>query len=114
MSIDYLLAREYDRKKYNCLHFAAEAWEHLTGDRRLQLVDEHDLRVGKLVALFRGMCRQPGPTEPPSIVLMNAPDDELHIGICVRRRLLHINEGGPQFLLIEALAATYRNMRFYT
>lgn len=113
MSIDFLLSREYDRKKYNCLHFAADAWEHLTGDPRLHLVEERNFRAGRIVDLFRGMRRQSGPTVEPSIVLMEALDEELHIGICLRRRLLHINEGGVQFFLVEAMSPIYRNMRFY-
>lgn len=114
MSIDFLLSREYDRQEYNCLHFSAEAWEFLTGDSRLREVSEHDFRIGRIASLFRRMRRQLEPTVHPSIALMNTQDDELHIGVCLRRRLLHINEGGPQFLMIEALAAKYRNMRFYT
>lgn len=114
MSIDYLLSREYDRKSYNCLHFAADAWEHLTGDRRVHQVDEHDLHAGRMSVLFRGMRRQGGPTVQPSIVLMETLLDDAHIGVCMRRRLLHLNEGGPQFLMIEALALSYKNMRFYS
>ncbi|WP_454674835.1 hypothetical protein [Achromobacter pestifer] len=113
MSIDSLLAKEYDRQKYNCLHFAADAWEYLTGDTRLRRVEERDFRVGRMVDLFRGMRRQPGPTVEPSLALMEAPDEELHIGVCLRRRLLHINEGGVEFFLVEAMSPMYRNMRFY-
>ncbi len=114
MSIDFLLSREYDRSSYHCLHFAAEAWEHLTGDSRLREVDEHQFKAGRIAALFRGLRRQSGPTVSPSIALMETLSGEDHIGVCIRRRLLHINEGGAQFLLIEALAAQYRNLRFYS
>ncbi|MGV2906462.1 hypothetical protein [Achromobacter sp. AGC25] len=114
MSIDFLLSKEYDRRNYNCLHFAADAWEHLTGDGRLHRVEERDFRVGKMVDLFRDMRRQAGPTVDPSLVLMEAPDEELHIGVCLRRRLLHINSGGVQFFLVEAMSPLYRNMRFYS
>lgn len=113
MSIDFLLDREYDRKSYNCLHFTADAWEHLTGDIRLRKVDEHDFHLGRMVQLFRGMRRQTGPTDAPSLALMDGLDGELHIGVCLRRRLLHINEGGVQFFLVEAMTSMYRNMRFY-
>jgi len=114
MSIDFLLSREYDRKSYNCLHFAADAWEHLTGDPRVHQVDEHDFHAGRMWALFRDMRRQSGPTVLPSIVLMETLLGDVHIGVCVRRRLLHLYEGGPQFLLVEALTPMYRNMRFYS
>ncbi|NMK45516.1 hypothetical protein [Achromobacter sp. Bel] len=113
MSIDFLLSREYDRKTYNCLHFAADAWEHLTGDARLHQVEEWDFQAGRLSALFRDLRRQRGPTVEPSLVLMEALGGGSHIGVCLRGRLLHLTEGGAQFLLIEALAASYINMRFY-
>jgi len=114
MSIDFLLFREYDRKTYNCLHFAAEAWEFLTGDARLRKVKEGDFRAGKLSTLFRGMRRHDRPTVKPSLVLMETMGGEAHIGVCLRRRLLHIDDSGPQFFLVEAMTAMYKNMRFYS
>lgn len=113
MSIDFLLLRSYDRDTYNCLHFAADAWEHLTGDGRLHQVKEGELEVGRLPALFRGMHRLPGPSVTPSIALMETLDGDAHIAVCLRRRLLHINESGASFFPVEAQAALYRNMRFY-
>lgn len=114
MSIDFLLSREYDRKTYNCLHFAADAWEHLTGDGRVHQVDEQDFHAGHISVLFRDMRRQGGPTVQPSVVLMETLLGDAHIGVCMRRRLLHLYEGGAQFLLVEALMPLYRNMRFYS
>lgn len=108
-----LFLREYDRQSYNCLHFAGEVWERLTGDGRLRQVREDEFNVGQMSTLFRGYRRVPGPTVEPSIVLMNAPDGEAHIGVCWRRRLFHINESGVRFLLFDAQAAWYRNWRFY-
>ena len=113
MSIDFLLGRAYDRKTYNCLHFAADAWEHLTGDRRLHQVKEEDLAAGRLSALFRGMRKLPGPSVLPSIALMENLDGDAHIAVCVRERLLHINESGASFFPVEAQTALYRKMRFY-
>lgn len=114
MSIDVLLDREHDRDSYNCLHYAGDCWLYLTGDERLSRVREHGLSRQGLVGLFRGMKRSRRPTEDPSIALMDTMDGQLHIGVCWRRRLLHINEAGCQFLRIEALEAMYKNMRFYS
>jgi len=114
MSIDGLLVREYDRKSYNCLHFSADCWFHLTGDTRLYQVREHDLEGQHLVSLFRGMRKHSSPTFAPSLALMNTLEERLHIAVCFRRRLLHINEAGCQFLPVDALEAMYRNMRFYS
>jgi len=113
MTIDDLLHREYDRKTYNCLHFAADAWELLTGDGRLRQVREDDFKAGRLAALFRDYRRVAGPTVTPAIVLMETLEGEAHIGVCVRQRLLHNSELGPTFFSVEAMAPLYRNMRYY-
>ncbi|SAI58902.1 Uncharacterised protein [Bordetella ansorpii] len=114
-SIDELLGREYDRKHYHCLHFAADAWELLTGDTRLAQIDEQTFRAARVLSLFRGMRRQLGPTESPSIALMEeVGTSDLHIGVCYQRRLLHLNEGGAWFVLMEVAEIQYRNMRFWT
>lgn len=113
MNIDDLLCREYDRKTYNCLHFAADSWELLTGDSRLRQVREDDFRAGRLAALFRGYRRVKGPTVTPAIVLMETLEGDAHIGVCVRRRLLHNSELGPTFFSVEAMSAMYQKMRYY-
>ncbi len=112
-TIDHLLEREYDRKTYNCRHFAAEAWELLTGDTRLHDIDETDLQAGQLRTLFRAYRRVDGPTDTPTIVLMENLRGELHIGVCRRRRLLHLGEDGALNLPFDASLYTYRNFRFY-
>lgn len=114
MSIDVLLYRDYDRRTYNCLHFAGDCWMHLTGDARLSRVHESQLAGQGLVGLFRGMTRSKEATVQPSIALMETLEGRLHIGVCWRRRLLHINEAGCQFLAVEALESLYKNMRFYS
>ena len=113
MSIDFLLSRSYDRDSYNCLHFAADAWEHLTGDSRLRQVNERELAAGRLAELFRGMRKVQGPSQFPSIALMETLHGEAHIAVCVRGRLLQNNESGPSFFPVEAQTRLYRNMRFY-
>ena len=114
MSIDHLLDREYHREDYNCLHFAAECWSLLTGDKRLHVVREHQIQGQGLAGLFRGMTKHRAATEAPSLALMETLDGQLHIAVCFRRRLLHINETGCQFMPVDAYNSTYRNMRFYS
>lgn len=86
----------------------------LTGDARLLHVREPDVQRQGLVSLFRGMRRHRVATEAPSLALMDTLDGRLHMAVCVRRRLLHINEAGCQFLPVDAFASLYRNMRFYS
>lgn len=113
MSIDDLLFRQYDRQTYNCCHFSAEAWQRFTGDKRLHDIDESTLQAGDLRLLFTHYQRVDGPTVAPSIVLMQNLQGEFHMGVCVRRRLLHIREEGAVFLPFDASLHTYRNFRFY-
>ncbi|RZS80659.1 hypothetical protein EV675_3271 [Pigmentiphaga kullae] len=111
MSVDGLLVQRYDRRLNNCLHFAALAWERLTGDRGLVSVREDD------IAGMRGVMRRylliKGPTAVPSIVLLDTLSGEPHIGVCYRRRLLHLTEAGASFFPFDLAASTYRNPRFY-
>lgn len=111
MSIDVLLGQVYDRKTNNCLHFAASAWAHLTGDGRLSQVREADL--SDVRTIMRGFRRVAGPTRLPSIVLMDSSSGEAHVGICMRRRLLHLCERGAEFLPVECYQGVYSDMRFY-
>lgn len=111
MSVDALLGEIYDRKTNNCLHFAATAWVQLTGDGRLSLVREAAL--SDVRTIMRGFRRVPGPTREPSIALMETHSGEAHIGICMRRRLLHLCERGAEFLPVECYQGVYSGMRFY-
>jgi hypothetical protein len=111
MSIDSFLGEKYDRRHNNCLHFAARAWAHLTGDMRLLEAREADL--SSLKSAMRNYRRVEGATVEPSIALMLNLNGEEHIGVCVRRRLLHLAPDGAQFFPIEVAAAMYSKLRFY-
>lgn len=102
---------QYSEKDLNCLHFASMAWEKLTGDSRLAHAAANGIAAAR--GLMRHYQRVLGPTVEPSIVLMDAVPDGLHIGICVRRRLLHLNADGVQFMLADAVLPFYSNVRYY-
>lgn len=106
-----LFASPYNAKHHNCLHFAACAWHKLTGDGLLMAAAADGIAAAR--GLMRHYQRVQGPTVAPSIVLMDAVPDGLHIGICVRRRLLHLNADGVQFMLADAALPAYSNVRFY-
>ena len=106
-----LLHQVYDRKTNNCLHFAASAWAELTGDERLKRVREAEVLDARTA--MRGFHRVAGPTTSPSIALMDTSTGDIHIGVCMRRRLLHLCERGAEFLPVECYAGMYSGMRFY-
>lgn len=109
--IDALLHEVYDRKQNNCLHFAAKAWELLTGDVRLGRVKEPNVLGARTI--MRGFKRVEGPTRTPSVVLMETSSGEVHIGVCKDRKLLHLCERGAEFLPFDCYTAVYFGMRFY-
>ncbi len=111
MSIDALLDQVYDRKTNNCLHFAASAWQHLMGDNRLHSIREANVLGVKSV--MRQFQKVAGPTVAPSVVLMESASGDVHIGVCMRRRLLHLCERGAEFMPFECYAGVYHGMRFY-
>ena len=111
MTFDDLFQQEYDRRRNNCLHFTALAWKFLTGDDRLDTIKEHAFHEWR--GIMRKFTRQPGVTESPSVALMETVDGREHIGICYRRRLLHLTASGVQFFPVEAYAGDFVNLRFY-
>lgn len=111
MKFDDLLAQRYDRNNNNCLHFAALAWETLTGDKRLAAIREGNLIAAR--GIMRQFSRVSGPTVDPSVTLMETDTGDEHIGICYRRRLLHLCQRGVEFFPVEAYSGLYLNMRFY-
>ncbi|MDQ2139592.1 hypothetical protein RBI14_15610 [Alcaligenaceae bacterium B3P038] len=113
MSIDDLLDRQYDRRRYNCLHFAAESWERLTGDKRLNGVREQDIQGSATREVFRSFQKVKGPTIEPSVALMETRLGDVHIGVCLNRCLLHISEGRPEMFPIETFSQQFSKFRFY-
>jgi hypothetical protein len=111
VSVDSFLGEKYDRKHNNCLHFAGRAWAHLTGDQSLKEATESDIHSFKDV--MRKYSKTTSPTVEPSIAVMETLHGDVHVGICVRRRLLHLDRSGAQFLPIETMVLTHKNMRFY-
>lgn len=112
MSIDGLLDRTYSRNRFNCLHFATEAWIAITGDHRLTKFKESEFGGRGTLAAFREFTKVVGPTIEPSVVLMDNVDGALHIGICINRHLLHIDCERPEFFPISNYQHRFTNLRY--
>ena len=93
MNIDDFLDRIYDIKKYNCSHFVAELWLHLTGEDISHLCqafvgngDEYLKKIRHRVKL-----RKP---ESPCVAMMTNKMLPPHAGIYLDGRIIHITEQG--------------------
>ncbi len=115
MSIDKYLDRRYHLQKYNCGHFAAEVWKDLFNQdispfismiyapKAERKVDIKTLRVFK---------RSDKPINK-SLVLFHSDGGELHVGVYIRNRVLHIQSSGVRFELLETIAPFFKKVTFY-
>jgi hypothetical protein len=114
-SVDAYLDRTFDKKDYNCLHFAKEIWHDLTGvdiSERLhglwhlptKQIRRHNVRAFVRIQL---------PTDP-CLALMQAPREAPHVGIYIRGRILHITTKGVEFMPVEVAMRGFKNIRYYT
>lgn len=115
--LDDLYLSRYDRKTYNCAHFAGEVWRRLTGDSCIAQVAEVYTH-GKLPPYkqFRRMVRgfkQVDNRSPLAIVLCEPPFDDLHIGVLQDGHLIHLTPSGVECFELSVYEKLYHNMRFY-
>lgn len=108
---DPFLNRVYHKRRYNCLHFAAEVWAAWTGE---DYFERFRAMVEPSVFTIRHLgFRRLKQTVNPCIAFMNNIADELHIGVFVEGNLFHLKERGPEFMPIHVAVRGYHNVRYY-
>lgn len=115
-SVDALLDRQYDPKKYHCVHFLIEAAQYLfekdysesflglTGDLKQSIQTSRDTTIKNK--------RIERPTEG-CIVLMTNLLNSSHVGLFYCGRVLHLSEIGVHFQELRSLERNYSRFRFY-
>lgn len=115
-SIDALLDRQYDPKKYHCVHFLIEAARYLfekdyspsfiglTGDLKQSIQTSRDTTIkNKKIERPKDGC----------IVLMTNLLNSSHVGLFYCGRVLHLSEIGVHFQELRSLDRAYSRFRFY-
>lgn len=115
-SIDALLDRQYDPKKYHCVHFLIEAAQYLfekdysasfiglTGDLKQSIQTSRDTTIkNKRIERPKDGC----------IVLMTNLLNSSHVGLFYCGRVLHLSEIGVHFQELRSLDRAYSRFRFY-
>ena len=115
-SIDALLDRQYDPKKYHCVHFLIEAAQYLfekdysasflglTGDLTQSIQTSRDTTIkNKRIERPKDGC----------IVLMTNLLNSSHVGLFYCGRVLHLSEIGVHFQELRSLDRAYSRFRFY-
>lgn len=115
MSVDKYLHLRYDKRAFNCAHFASMVWEDLTGqDLALNLAGFSGPQAERKVnmAQLRVFTRLAAPVSP-CIVLLSRPRTEPHVGVYLRGKVLHITEAGVAFDFVEVASTGFPNVRYY-
>lgn len=115
-SVDALLDRQYDPKKYHCVHFLIEAAQYLfekdysesflglTGDLKQSIQTSRDTTIkNKRLERPKDGC----------IVLMTNLLNSSHVGLFYCGRVLHLSEIGVHFQELRSLERNYSRFRFY-
>ncbi|CAM9226286.1 hypothetical protein [Acinetobacter pseudolwoffii] len=115
-SVDALLDRQYDPKKYHCVHFLIEAAQYLfekdysvsflglTGDLKQSIQTSRDTTIkNKRIERPKDGC----------IVLMTNLLNSSHVGLFYCGRVLHLSEIGVHFQELRSLERNYSRFRFY-
>ncbi|UNT61025.1 hypothetical protein [Acinetobacter towneri] len=115
-SVDALLDRQYDPKKYHCVHFLIEAAQYLfkkdysesflglTGDLTQSIQTSRDTTIkNKRIERPKDGC----------IVLMTNLLNSSHVGLFYCGRVLHLSEIGVHFQELRSLDRAYSRFRFY-
>lgn len=115
-SIDALLDRQYDPKKYHCVHFLIEAAQYLfdqdysasfmglTGDLKQSIQTSRDTTIkNNRIERPKDGC----------IVLMTNLLNSSHVGLFYCGRVLHLSEIGVHFQELRSLDRAYSRFRFY-
>lgn len=105
MSIDNLLDRTWS-KDYTCNEFVCEAWKQITGNDLTQRLNEYLNGKGKFKRLDH-------PISPCLVFFSNNARSATHIGLFYDYKLLHLSQKGVQFIPLELVAMSFREVRFY-
>lgn len=115
-SIDALLDRQYDPKKYHCVHFLIEAAQYLfekdysesflglTGDLK------QSIHTSRITTIKNKRTEKP---RDGCIVLMTNLLNSSHVGLFYCGRVLHLSEIGVHFQELRSLERNYSRFRFY-
>ena len=115
MSIDKFYSRRYNKDSYNCAHFVAEVWEHLTG------VDISTSIAGFLLPpkdryvrlKIRKSFKRITLPKSPCILIMHRPKSTPHAGLYYNGKVFQIHEKGVEYQPLDVACRGFSKVRFY-
>lgn len=99
-----LIRKRFIDGKYECLHFAIEAWHCLTGCdlKGILVVDKSSIKAFETLREPSKLC----------LVLMQAPFVRPHLGVWIDNKVLHLTKSGVEYVDLEVAMRTHKTVRF--
>jgi hypothetical protein len=108
-SIDKYFGAVYNRKTFNCLHFTAKVWASETSHTFQGI---YDFLNGKCaLSTARRFKKLDKPISPCIVVFKGGL--ELHIGVYLRGKVLHICPDGVQYQPLDLVSIGFTETKFY-
>ena len=100
--MDNLFCAVYNKKSYNCFHFARDVWRELTGG---------DSLIGSPRELRSIFERIKSPIDPCLVVFTGGRDT--HIGVYFEGRVMHLTESGVSRERLASASVGFKKVSFY-
>jgi len=113
VSIDKFFGLRYDEKSYNCYHFTCDVWKHLTDEDLSQIIDDQMQTSGRLYRRYVRQFRELDVPVSPCLVIMQNPNEVVHMGVYYKGRILHFSKGlGTEYMPPEVACRHHLKVRY--
>lgn len=106
MSFENLLGKAY-QPEYTCYEFACDAWQHIADENLTERMQEFLNGIG-------AFTRLEVPASPCIAFFYRTDKSPTHVGLFIDGRILHLGFRGAQYVPLDLLMTTFKEVRFYT
>ena len=114
--IDALFGKIHNDDTYNCAHFVADAYKHLTGREIMEDLQTFLRPPEKRTAplSMRHRWRRLRYPKDGCVVLLRRPRTPSHVGLWYEGKVIHLTAQGVQFQPVDIAAMGYKTTGFYS
>lgn len=105
MNFESLLGKTY-RQNYTCYEFACDAWQHVTGESLTDRMQDFLNGTGSFAPMDV-------PVSPCIAFFYRNDNSPTHVGLFIDGRILHLGFRGVQYIPLDLLMTTFKEVRFY-
>lgn len=105
MNFDHLLSKNY-QPGYTCYEFTCEAWQHITHENLTERMHNFLNGSGEFSLLHE-------PESPCIAFFYRNNKTPTHVGVFIDGRIIHLGFRGAQYVPLDMLMTTFKEVRFY-